>query len=343
MELESFSWKTGDGRTLEGLKTGSIKTGSIKSGRKTTGTDVTICLHGWLDNANTFTNLMPKLPGVLGQIIAIDLPGHGLSDHLPPGGFYIVAAFALDVAELITCCFKDQTVTLLGHSLGAAVASTVAGILGDRVSRLILLDGLAPMSAPASETVALMRGALGKRVKAESSPRFFKSLEEAAMRRASMNIGGQMLVEDAMLLAERGAVEEPGKGWKWRTDNRLLWPSVVRFSDESVKATLSEIKCEVLIVFAADGLYKQLLLKFGLLGLSAVGSFLLWLAGIVVGGKTGAAMKMGSEVGRRVRCIEKRKVVLVAKGGHHVHLGKEGSEVVAGVIEEWCCGKVKFS
>ena len=45
-----------------------------------------IALHGWLDNAATFARLAPKLPGL--RIIAVDLAGHGHSEHRPSGAGY---------------------------------------------------------------------------------------------------------------------------------------------------------------------------------------------------------------------------------------------------------------
>ena len=45
-----------------------------------------IALHGWLDNANSFARLAPKLTGL--RIVALDLAGHGHSAHRPPGASY---------------------------------------------------------------------------------------------------------------------------------------------------------------------------------------------------------------------------------------------------------------
>ena len=46
-----------------------------------------IALHGWLDNCGSFDTLLPHFPEDH-RIIAIDMPGHGFSSHLPAGNLY---------------------------------------------------------------------------------------------------------------------------------------------------------------------------------------------------------------------------------------------------------------
>lgn len=41
-----------------------------------------IALHGWLDNANSFARLAPRLKGL--RIVALDLAGHGYSGIARP-------------------------------------------------------------------------------------------------------------------------------------------------------------------------------------------------------------------------------------------------------------------
>ena len=46
-----------------------------------------LMVHGWLDNAASFALLAPKLADRF-HVIALDLPGHGHSAHLPESTVY---------------------------------------------------------------------------------------------------------------------------------------------------------------------------------------------------------------------------------------------------------------
>lgn len=56
-----------------------------------------LALHGWLDNANSFARLAPKLTGL--RIVALDLAGHGYSGHRPIGAGYALWDYAHDVLQ----------------------------------------------------------------------------------------------------------------------------------------------------------------------------------------------------------------------------------------------------
>ena len=106
-----------------------------------------IALHGWLDNAASFSHLAPLLPGL--RIVALDQAGHGHSSHRAPGCGYQLWDYALDVLQ-VADQLGWQQFALLGHSLGAIVSLLLAGAVPERISRLALIDGLIPYTGEAA-------------------------------------------------------------------------------------------------------------------------------------------------------------------------------------------------
>ncbi|EPM99030.1 alpha/beta fold family hydrolase, partial [Pseudomonas syringae pv. actinidiae ICMP 19070] len=100
-------------------------------------------MHGWLDNANSFARLAPHLEGL--RIVALDLAGHGHSDHRPAGAAYALADYVFDVLQVAEQ-LGWQRFALLGHSLGAIIAVLLASSLPERVTHLALIDGLVPLT-----------------------------------------------------------------------------------------------------------------------------------------------------------------------------------------------------
>lgn len=90
-----------------------------------------VLIHGWGLHGGIWTDLLPSL-GAFGERLAPDLPGHGASP-CPPEGFALEAA-ADGLAAAI-----PAGATVLGWSLGAMVALTLARRHPDRVGRLVLV------------------------------------------------------------------------------------------------------------------------------------------------------------------------------------------------------------
>ena len=47
-----------------------------------------LAVHGWLDTCDSWARLGPALASAGCSVVAVDLPGHGTSDHLQPGLLY---------------------------------------------------------------------------------------------------------------------------------------------------------------------------------------------------------------------------------------------------------------
>jgi pimeloyl-ACP methyl ester carboxylesterase len=208
-----------------------------------------IALHGWLDNAASFSRLAPLLPGL--RIVALDFAGHGHSEHRPPGAGYAIWDYAHDVLQVAEQ-FGWQRFSLLGHSMGAIVSVLLAGAMPERVERLALIDGLIPYTGEA-ETAPQK---LGEALKAQlalagkSKPVYpaFDRAVEARMRGV-----GAVSREAAELLAQRGLMPVPG-GYTWRTDSRLTLPSPLRLTQAHALAFVRGLQCPATLVMAEQGM-----------------------------------------------------------------------------------------
>jgi pimeloyl-ACP methyl ester carboxylesterase len=204
-----------------------------------------LALHGWLDNAASFDALAPLLCGHF-HIVAIDFPGHGRSQWRPPGAWYHYVDYlsdALGAADALGW----KRFGMLGHSLGAAVASMVAGACPQRVERLLLLEGLGPITGAADDAPRQLGRALAERVNANAkAPRVFASLDEATAARMR---AGDLSGGAARALVERGVKPVEG-GLTWSTDPRLMLASPVRNTEEQVLAVLREIRAPTGLILA---------------------------------------------------------------------------------------------
>ena len=96
-----------------------------------------LALHGWMDNAATFAELAPRLTDC--RVIAVDLPGHGHTDPIPPGHFYHYIDHVWDIHAAFDALGWD-TAVLMGHSMGGALAALYACARPERVEVLVSID-----------------------------------------------------------------------------------------------------------------------------------------------------------------------------------------------------------
>lgn len=206
-----------------------------------------LALHGWLDNAASFSTLAPRLHGV--RLVAIDLPGHGHSEHRAPGASYDFLDWVVDVADAADALGWDRF-ALIGHSMGGAIASLAAGTLRDRVNAAVFVEGLGPIAVPADEAPARLERAIAQRAR-PPRPSREQPDRDAAVARLRQAVAG-LGAEGARLLVERGTREVQG-GLAWRSDPRLRGTSPFRITEEHVHAFLRRITCPTLLVRAREG------------------------------------------------------------------------------------------
>lgn len=208
-----------------------------------------LALHGWLDNAASFQPLAEHLPGF--RLVALDLPGHGLSDHRPAGVAYHFVDWVVDVAAAADA-LKWERFALIGHSMGAGIASLYAGTFPQRLTRLVLIEGLGPLAcAPEEAPERLAKAIAQRRSRERRGPRAHADLASAVERLRQVNPA--LPEAAAALLVARGTDTHPEGGVTWRTDPRLRAFSPVRMTEEHVQAFLTRIAAPTLLLRGREG------------------------------------------------------------------------------------------
>lgn len=206
-----------------------------------------IALHGWLDNAASFVPLAPYLSEH--HLLALELPGHGHSGHLPHLTHYHLADNLHWLAAVADAMGWPRFV-LLGHSMGAAIACLGAAAMPHRIIGLTLIDGLGPIALSPPQEVARLR-----RLFAESSvPRLRRPFADIATAAAARQKHSRFPIshEAASTLVVRNLCREE-EGYYWRYDHRLKEPSTHYYSEEQVVGILHAIDAPGLLLSAEQG------------------------------------------------------------------------------------------
>ena len=109
------------------------------------GGDTTVLLlHGYLDLGQNWSFLAEALEDTDWHIVAPDWRGHGDSDWIGAGGYYHFADYVRDLEQLVTA-LRRRRLIVVGHSMGAMVATLWAGLRTEHLNGLVLVDGTGPM------------------------------------------------------------------------------------------------------------------------------------------------------------------------------------------------------
>lgn len=207
-----------------------------------------LALHGWLDNAASFARLAAQLDGV--NLVALDLAGHGGSSRRADG-VYLFIDFVADVAGAVRALGWSRC-AVVGHSLGAGVGALFAGTCPEVVSRLVLLEGLGPLTNPDEQAPRRLREALAAEAAARGRDEHAGYADAGEVARRLADATG-MRRDSAEILLARG-LERGGAGHRWRADPRLRLPSRMRLTEAQVLAFLRAIACPTLVVRARPGM-----------------------------------------------------------------------------------------
>ncbi len=219
-----------------------------------TNSDITfVYLHGWLDNAATHYPLMRELSEKYPtyQHIAIDLPGHGKSDHLSEQSYYSFHDYICILYRWLTECLLDEhsKIVLIGHSLGGLISGPLASMLGNKVIGLVQIEALYPLWEEGSVTERLLRSVQAQQRARRRKIKGQKSQKKLLQLRAHTN---QLPEELLTAIIDRGTVQKD-KQWFWGYDPKVKLQSPIRMSESQSRQVIEELSVPHLVVAGQTG------------------------------------------------------------------------------------------
>jgi pimeloyl-ACP methyl ester carboxylesterase len=213
---------------------------------------VVILLHGFLDFAWTWEDVVSSGLGGRYRILAPDLRGHGDSDRIGPGGYYHFLDYLADLQSFIEqtlATTPGARLSLVGHSMGGSVAAYYAGAFPEQLHRLAVLEGLGPPEQPLDTVPTRIRTWLAAWRRSQThEPRPMNNLAEAAARLRRHD--PRLPAELAERLAAHGTRLLPDGKLQFKHDPLHLTPGPLPFTLAIASAFWQRITCPVLLVDA---------------------------------------------------------------------------------------------
>ncbi|MCF2855975.1 alpha/beta hydrolase [Pseudoalteromonas sp. SMS1] len=247
------------------------------------GSTAVICLHGWLDNGNSFKPLTDELTDAEIENYSwflLDLPGHGQSRWKSQDAAYYFVEYVYDVLQFMKIANICEA-HFIGHSMGALIANLLTSLYPDKVLSLCLIDGIGLIHQSAASAKQNLLKAFGDRDRAsDQTTRWFDDRNSIIRARASVSGFNENLAE---VLMSRSIKCEKGR-YALTSDPKVKLSSTMRFNQEQAHSLLDKISVDTMLILPEHG-YPQ----------------------------------MRDNMRKFLSCFERVKVIDVA-GGHHCHM-----------------------
>lgn len=213
-----------------------------------------LLVHGGRDHCRSWDRIARALQPHF-HVLAPDLRGHGDSDWTK-GGSYALTEYVYDLSRLVSTATADR-VTIVGHSMGGMVGLIFAGTFPERMTSLVVLDGVTVMPnakrAPAHERIAKWAGQLDALEGRE--PRRYRTIAEAAAQMQTHN--KRLPAELALHLAAFGVRRQDDGTYGWKFDPYQRAAAPHRLWPEDHVSLWSRITCPTLLLHASESFLKN--------------------------------------------------------------------------------------
>ena len=207
-----------------------------------------LVIHGNRDHARTWDQVADRLKRDY-AVYAVDLRGHGDSAW-SVGSQYSLPEFVLDVAMLARELNRNP-LTVVGHSLGGAVALEYSGVFNRHVKKVVAIEGLGPRVGEPTPASTRMRHWIGHMQEFDKrTPRRYTSLEDAVKRMRDEN--PHLTADMAQHLTLHGMRTNDDGSLSWKFDNYVRLHSPYEFNIAEAREIWNQIACPTLLVRGSE-------------------------------------------------------------------------------------------
>jgi pimeloyl-ACP methyl ester carboxylesterase len=262
-----------------------------------TGAPTLFFLHGWMDSSPTFQFVVDALKYEW-HVIAPDWRGYGSSEWLSRP--YWFPDYYADLECILQHFSQEQPAKIVGHSMGANIAATYAGIRPERVSQLVMLDFIGLKQEKEINAPAVL-GLWLNEIQAE--PKLRSYLDHVSLANRLMTANARLNPTKAALLSHSVSRVRADDSIEMACDPWHKIPSPVPYRVEDAKVCWRKIQAPVLLVVADQGYVNQ---RFG---------------------------NDPDEFRSRIECFSSVRVATITDSGHN--LQHDQPEQVASALEEF--------
>ncbi|MGF1775577.1 alpha/beta fold hydrolase [Vibrio nomapromontoriensis] len=210
-----------------------------------------VFVHGWMDNAASFHKLLTIIEQqrLSWRVLVLDLPGHGHSTHKNSDHFYSFHDYIDDLHQVLVN-LQAVNAFLVGHSLGALIASCYSAAFPENVAGLVQIEAHFPMAEDPVQAVSRLRKGIESRERWRNKKRrALPSFDDAVTMRMRAT---KLDVDSVRPIVERDLQSVDGQ-WYWRHDSKLKCESVYRMSRLHAEAVMSAISIPHMVILGRSG------------------------------------------------------------------------------------------
>lgn len=205
-----------------------------------------VFLHGWSDAGSTFQFVIDELKQDW-FVVAPDWRGFGESRVNAES--YWFPDYLADLDAILQIYSPDAAVRLVGHSMGANVATLYAGVMPERVSALVNVEGFGLPDSDPEDAPGRYRKWIeaGRSRPAVTNYESFEELLPRIMRRSP-----GLSNERALFVADKWAEAHADGVVRIKADPAHKLPNAVLYRRREAVACWRNVKAPVLVVVGAD-------------------------------------------------------------------------------------------